>query len=228
MLILKMLPITFCLLIASFVGVVSQPIVREPILPSKTIHIHLVDLTRVFSPGLKMSLEVLPNQDFSLNYEASIISDLNGKHFMNYFNYSKIKFVNGFSLGFYPMVRVNRNDFAGFRINYSLKYREINDWIPRDGGTYLQKLDYWHLTNSLGYYYRYMIRPFLENDFQLTMAINAGYLGLYVVNDLPEDVISTRSTLEQSFSYAKSGGFHFLPHVYLEINISFPSISEKP
>jgi len=222
-LILKIVSITSALLITTFVAGISQHIVQEPIQPSKRLHIHLVDLIRVFSPGLKVSLEVLPNQDYSIYYEASVISDLNGKHFMNYFNYSKIKFVNGFSLGFSPMVRVNKNDFSGFRINYSLKYREINDWVPRFGGAYLQEMDYWHLANSMGFYYRYMIKQFLRDDIQISMAFNAGFLGSYVINDLPEDVLSNRSEWEQTISYVKPGGFHFHPHIYFEFNLCFPS-----
>ncbi len=210
-----------CFFLASLVAGYGQYSLNEQTFPAKSFNVHILDFFRILSPAIKMSFEIAPSKNYSLNYEVSWISDLHGHHLVSTVNPGNVKSINGFSLAFCPMINVGRHAFSGFRINYSLKHRKMDNWVSRFGGNYLQKMEYTHLTNSAGLYYRYNIRTEILDENYLSVAFNAGLLGSYVSSSLPEDVFNDNSTWIDSFQLLKSDGYHLHPHFYIEFNLGF-------
>lgn len=202
---------------------IGQDTLNQQQMPGKILYFHPWDLVRIYTPAFKFNYEYARSEDLNFNYEASIITDFNGRNFWSNLNYNTVKSISGFSMGFYPMVKISDYRSAGFRVNYSLKYRVRENWVQRYGGAYSQELKYNHLTNSLGFYYRYEFQQFLFEDIKFSAAMNAGVLASYVITDLPEDVIVQNS---ENGTF-KEKGFTFHPHIYFELKIGFPIFTNQ-
>jgi len=197
---------------------IGQDTLSQQFMPDKILYVHPWDLVRIYSPAFKFNFEHARSKDLNLNYEASIITDFQGRHIWSNLNYNSLNFVYGFSIGFYPMVSLSKYQYAGFRVNYSLKYRQREQWVQRYSGAFSQELEYDHLANSVGFYYRYELQQLFLERMKFSIAVNAGILGSYVTTDLPEDV----PVPDSGFGNFKPRGFSLYPHIYFEFKLGFP------
>jgi hypothetical protein len=224
----KKILLIFCLLIgtAGLQKIIAQDSTNVKLV-KESIHFHFLDLFRTSSPALKISYQkdYLSNNVFVL--EASIISDFNAR-------IAKIKYnergILGGSLGIILHRNLTPNHSSadllfGFRLNYSHKRRKIEDWVSRKQGLYSQLMNYTQVNNNIGIYMRTAIISASFDELKLSIAINTGYLVLFVDNTLPSDVSLSQDT---DFIFGtsnvinqKNKGIYNYPHVYIEFNIGY-------
>jgi hypothetical protein len=195
------------------------------LLVQKTLNIHVLDLFRLGSPMLKMSLEHPVSERMNLGAELGVINDFNARFYrVNHWE----RGISGLHVSVYNVVNrfVSAVDLTqiGFRLNYAYKNREINQWVYRDNNSYLQKMNFQQWNHNFGFYLKLALTRRYKSGFSHSIGFNPGFMVQKVNNDLPEDASVFDFDLDPSF-YAfrarKEAGNYLFFHMYFEINFGY-------